>query len=141
MQAFPDALDLLLICVEAGMSIEAAIQKVSQEIGGASIDLAEELTLLSAELSYLPDRRLAYDGLAKRTNHPGVRAVAAYNSVAARFAAGHDDANVLCLGGKTHGEVALAEILQVFFSTPFEGGRHADRVKKLDALDGARGGC
>jgi len=76
MQAFPDALDLLLICVEAGMSIEAAIQKVSQEIGGASIDLAEELTLLSAELSYLPDRRMAYEGLAKRTNHPGVKSVA-----------------------------------------------------------------
>jgi tight adherence protein C len=76
MQAFPDALDLLLICVEAGMSIEAAIQKVSQEIGGSSIDLAEELTLLSAELSYLPDRRMAYEGLAKRTNHPGVKSVA-----------------------------------------------------------------
>jgi len=76
MQAFPDALDLLLICVEAGMSIEAAIQKVGQEIGGSSIDLAEELTLLSAELSYLPDRRMAYEGLAKRTNHPGVKSVA-----------------------------------------------------------------
>ena len=76
MQAFPDALDLLLICVEAGMSIEAAIQKVSQEIGGSSIDLAEEMTLLSAELSYLPDRRMAYDGLARRTNHPGVKSVA-----------------------------------------------------------------
>lgn len=76
MQAFPDALDLLLICVEAGMSIEAAITKVSQEIGGSSIDLAEELTLLSAELSYLPDRRMAYEGLAKRTNHPGVKSVA-----------------------------------------------------------------
>jgi tight adherence protein C len=76
MQAFPDALDLLLICVEAGMSIEAAIQKVSQEIGGSSIDLAEELSLLSAELSYLPDRRMAYENLAKRTNHPGVKSVA-----------------------------------------------------------------
>lgn len=76
MQAFPDALDLMLICVEAGMSVEAAIQKVSQEIGGQSIDLAEELSLLSAELSYLPDRRMAYEGLAKRTNHPGVRSVA-----------------------------------------------------------------
>ena len=71
MQAFPDALDLPLICIEAGMSIEAAIQKVSQEIGGSSIDLAEEMTLLSAELSYLPDRRMAYEGLAKRTNHRG----------------------------------------------------------------------
>jgi len=76
MQAFPDALDLLLICVEAGMSIEAAIQKVSQEIGGSSIDLAEELSLLSAELSYLPERRMAYEGLARRTNHAGVRSVA-----------------------------------------------------------------
>jgi tight adherence protein C len=69
-------LDLLLICVEAGMSIESAIVKVSQEIGTTSVELAEELALLSAELSYLPDRRMAYDGLAKRTNHPGVRAVA-----------------------------------------------------------------
>jgi tight adherence protein C len=73
--AFPDALDLLLICVESGMSIEAAIQKVSQEIGSASIELAEELSLLTAELSYLPERRMAYEGLAKRTNHPGVKSV------------------------------------------------------------------
>ena len=76
MQAFPDALDLLLICVEAGMSIEAAIAKVSQEMGPSSIDLAEELSLLSAELSYLPDRRMAYENLGTRTNHPGVKSVA-----------------------------------------------------------------
>ena len=72
---FPDALDLLLICVESGMSIEAALAKVSQEIGVASIELAEELSLLVAELSYLPDRRLAYEGMSKRTNHPGVKSV------------------------------------------------------------------
>ena len=75
MHAFPDTLDLLLICVEAGMSIEAAIQKVAAEIGGRSIELAEELSLLTAELSYLPERRQAYEGLAKRTNHPGIKAV------------------------------------------------------------------
>jgi tight adherence protein C len=73
--AFPDALDLMLICVESGMSIEAAIAKVGAEVGGASIELAEELSLLTAELSYLPERRLAYEGLAKRTNHPGIRSV------------------------------------------------------------------
>jgi len=72
---FPDALDLLLICVESGISIEAAIQKVSQEVGGTSIELAEEMSLLTAELSYLPERRMAYEGLAKRTNHPGIKAV------------------------------------------------------------------
>jgi tight adherence protein C len=83
--AFPDALDLLLICVESGMSIEAAIQKVSGEVGGSSIELAEELTLLTAELSYLPDRRLAYDGLAKRTNHPGIKAVSTAMIQAERY--------------------------------------------------------
>lgn len=67
MRAFPDAMDLLLICVESGMSIEAAFRKVSQEIGNSSIPLAEELLLTTAELSFLPDRRLAYDNLYKRT--------------------------------------------------------------------------
>ena len=73
--AFPDALDLLLICVESGMSVEAALQKVAGEVGTASIELAEELSLLTAELSYLPERRMAYEGLAKRNNHPGIKAV------------------------------------------------------------------
>jgi tight adherence protein C len=72
---FPDSLDLMLICVEAGMSIEAALQKVAGEIGANSVELAEELTLLVAELSYLPERRLAYEGMSKRINYPGVRSV------------------------------------------------------------------
>ena len=75
MLAFPDALDLLLICFESGMSIEASVQRVSQEIGSRSIELAEELSLLTAELSYLPERRMAYEGLAKRVNHNGVKGV------------------------------------------------------------------
>jgi tight adherence protein C len=83
--AFPDALDLLLICVESGMSIEAAIQKVSAEVGGSSIELAEELALLTAELSYLPERRTAYEGLAKRTNHPGIKSVATAMIQAERY--------------------------------------------------------
>jgi tight adherence protein C len=74
-RAFPDALDLLLICVESGMSIEAAFRKVSDEIGTQSIPLAEEFTLTTAELSYLPDRRQAYENLAQRTGLEGVKAV------------------------------------------------------------------
>jgi tight adherence protein C len=74
-RAFPDALDLLLICVESGMSIEAAFRKVSVEIGTQSIPLAEELTLTTAELSYLQDRRQAYENLAKRTDLDGVKSV------------------------------------------------------------------
>jgi tight adherence protein C len=74
--AFPDALDLTLICVESGMSTEQAFRKVSQEIGMQSIPLAEELTLATAELSYLSDRRQAYENLGARTGLEGVRSVA-----------------------------------------------------------------
>jgi tight adherence protein C len=74
-RAFPDALDLLLICIESGMSAEAAFKRVSEEIGTQSIPLAEELTLTTAELSYLQDRRQAYENLAKRTDLEGVRSV------------------------------------------------------------------
>jgi tight adherence protein C len=74
-RAFPDTLDLLLICVESGMSIEAAFRKVSDEVGTQSVALAEELTLTTAELSYLPDRRQAYENLAKRTDLDGVKSV------------------------------------------------------------------
>ena len=74
-RAFPDTLDLLLICVELGMSIEAAFRKVSDEVGSQSVALAEELTLTTAELSYLPDRRQAYENLAKRTDLDGVKSV------------------------------------------------------------------
>jgi tight adherence protein C len=74
-RAFPDSLDLLLICVESGMSIEAAFKKVSEEIGTQSIALAEELTLTTAELSYLQERRQAYENLAKRTDLEGVKSV------------------------------------------------------------------
>lgn len=73
---FPDALDLLLICVESGMSVELAFGKVSEEMGDASVELAEEFSLTTAELSYLSSRRLAYENLARRNNHPGIRAVA-----------------------------------------------------------------
>ena len=74
-RAFPDALDLLLICVESGMSIETAFRKVSVEIGSQSIALAEEFTLTTAELSYLQDRKIAYENLAKRTGLEGVKSV------------------------------------------------------------------
>jgi len=75
MQAFPDALDMMLICVESGMSIEMAFAKVGAEVGTASSELAEELQLTTAELSYLQERRMAYENLARRTGHEGVKAV------------------------------------------------------------------
>jgi tight adherence protein C len=74
-RAFPDSLDLLLICVQSGMSIEGAMSKVTNEIGGRSIELAEEFGLTTAELSYLPERRQAYENLGKRTGVPIIKAV------------------------------------------------------------------
>jgi tight adherence protein C len=74
-RAFPDALDLLLICIESGMSIEAAFRKVSTEIVTQSVALSEEFTLTTAELSYLQDRKVAYENLAKRTGLEGVKSV------------------------------------------------------------------
>jgi len=74
--AFPDSLDMLLICVQSGMSVEAAFAKVATEAAKTSIELAEELQLTTAELSYLPERRLAFENLGVRTGIPGVKAVA-----------------------------------------------------------------
>ena len=74
-RAFPDAMDLILICVESGMSVEPAFRKVSLEIGVQSVELAEEFALTTAELSYLPDRRTAYDNLAARTGIDGLKQV------------------------------------------------------------------
>jgi len=74
-RAWPDALDLLLICVESGMSLEAALKKVAVEVGIQSPELAEEFTLTTAELSYLQERRQAHENLAKRTGLDIVKAV------------------------------------------------------------------
>ncbi|SFJ20896.1 tight adherence protein C [Bosea sp. OK403] len=73
--AFPDALDLLLICVESGMSMEHACRKVASEIGAQSVPLAEEFALCTAELAYLAERRQAYENLAQRTGLESVKSV------------------------------------------------------------------
>jgi tight adherence protein C len=74
--AFPDALDMLLICVQSGMSVEAGFGKVASEVGSQSLELAEELSLTTAELSYLQERRQAFENLGKRTGIAGIKAVA-----------------------------------------------------------------
>ena len=73
---FPDALDLLLICVESGMSVELAFGRVATEMAETSVEMAEEFSLTTAELSYLTSRRMAYENLARRNNHVGIRSVA-----------------------------------------------------------------
>ncbi|MFN4025711.1 MAG: type II secretion system F family protein [Hyphomonas sp.] len=107
MRAFPDSLDMLLICVEAGMSIEMGFNKVSQEIGSASAELAEEFGITIAELSYLPDRRQAYENLAQRTGHEGVKAVCMALSQAERYGTPLGDA--LRLMAKENREMRMSD--------------------------------
>ncbi|MBE7245163.1 MAG: type II secretion system F family protein, partial [Actinomycetospora chiangmaiensis] len=84
-KAWPDALDLTLICVESGMAIENAFRKVSTEIAVSSVVLAEELAVMVAEMSFLPDRRVAYENLVMRTGLEPVKAVATALSQAERY--------------------------------------------------------
>jgi tight adherence protein C len=74
-RSWPDALDLLLICVESGMSIEQAFRRVGLEVGSQCIPLAEELTLTTAELSYLAERRMAYENLGNRIGLEAVKSI------------------------------------------------------------------
>lgn len=72
-RAYPNMVDLLIICAESGMSIEHSVRKVSMEIGAESIDLAEELSLLAAELSYLEQRRTAFENFNMRTGLEAIK--------------------------------------------------------------------
>lgn len=75
-RGFPDALDLLVICVEAGLSIEAAFNRVTDEMSETNPEIAEEMGLTAAELAFLGDRRQAYENLAERTGLPAVKSLA-----------------------------------------------------------------
>ena len=85
MKTYPDALDLLSICVESGMSIEQSFNRVSSEIGSQSIALTEEFQLTTAELSYLGDRRQAFENFANRTGLAAVRAITSALAQAERY--------------------------------------------------------
>ncbi|MCP4073417.1 MAG: type II secretion system F family protein [Hyphomicrobiales bacterium] len=106
-RAWPDSLDLLLICVESGMSIEAAFTKVSHEIGIQSVALAEELVLTTAELSYLQERRDAYQNLADRTGIDGVKSVCMALIQAERY--GTPIANALRVLSKENRDMRMSE--------------------------------
>ena len=74
-RAFPDALDLLVICVEAGLGLEAAFSRVAEEFAEGAPILAEELGLTTAELAFLGDRRQALENLSDRTGLDNVKSL------------------------------------------------------------------
>ena len=106
-QAFPDSLDMLLICVQSGMSVEAAFGKVAKEITSQSIEMGEELSLTTAELSYLQERRMAFENLGKRTGLPGVKAVVTALIQAERY--GTPVSQALRVMAKENREIRMSE--------------------------------
>ena len=72
-KALPDALDLFVICAEAGLSLDASITRVAREIGGSSVEMADELGLTAIELGFLPDRRDALHNLIRRVGTADIR--------------------------------------------------------------------
>ncbi len=77
-------------------------------------------------------------GMAMAANrHPGVRAAQCHDAFTAEHARRHNDANVLCIGSRTTGPGVALQILDIFLATPFEGGRHERRVKKIEPGQGA----
>lgn len=84
-EGLPDTLELMAICVESGISLEHAIQRVSQEIKLTQPALADELALTWAEISILPSREQALENFAERTDLPAVRSVVGTLAQSLRF--------------------------------------------------------
>ena len=84
-KAMPDALDLLVICAEAGLTLDAALTRVSREMAASFPEIADEFSLTAIELGFLPDRRQALDNLSKRVSVPAVRSVVATLSQTERY--------------------------------------------------------
>ena len=74
-KALPDALDLLVICAEAGLSVDAAFNRVARELTKAYPELGDEFSLTAIELGFLTDRRAAFENLAQRVNLDSIRGV------------------------------------------------------------------
>ncbi|MEE8271748.1 MAG: type II secretion system F family protein [Alphaproteobacteria bacterium] len=72
-KALPDGLDLMVICAEAGLSLDASMQRVASEFGRSQPEYADEMALTSVELGFMPERRQALDNLSARTDLPGMR--------------------------------------------------------------------
>ncbi len=106
--------------------------------GGATADYPDFAHAVASRIGGVSDVRGVLVcgtgiGMAMAANrHTGVRAALCHDAFTAEMARRHNDANVLCLGGRVTGPGVALQILDLFLSTPFEGGRHYPRVAKIE---------
>lgn len=135
----------------AGFEMKERLKKFLQGLGhevadfgcytAESVDYPDIALLVAEAVSRKEfDRGVLLDGFGgavcfAANKVPGARAICAYDLLGARFAAAHENCNILCLGGKTMGELAMQEILKTWLSVPFEGGRHQKRLDKVAEIE------
>ncbi len=134
-----------------GFAAKEKIKKFMQELGHEVTDFGcytteavdypdPALLVAEAVVAGSFDKGFLFDGFGgavcfAANKVPGARAVCAYDLVSAEFAAAHENCNVLCLGGKTIGELTLQKIVKTFLDTKFEGSRHQKRLDKVIAIE------
>jgi ribose 5-phosphate isomerase B len=140
----------------AGHDLKEAVRKLVEELGhevqdGGSRSAAESVdypdyaaAVARAVASGAADRGILVCGtgigMSMAANKvAGVRAALCHDHVTARLAREHNDANVLCLGGRTTGAEVALDAVRTFLATAFAGGRHARRVSKIAELEGSPG--
>jgi tight adherence protein C len=125
----PDALDLMVICAEAGLSLDTTLARVARELEEAWPELAEELSITAAELTFLPDRRQAFENLDQRTDLRSIRGVVNTLAQTAKFgtplaqslrvlAAEYRDARIIRAEEKAARLPALMTVPMILFILP-----------------------
>jgi len=133
----------------AGFELKHTLKQALEEDGYAVVDLGTDgpgsvdyPDYAYAMISALEGKRAEKGilvcgsgiGISMAANrHPEIRAALVHDSLGARLARQHNDANVICFGGRMIGAEVALDCLQVFLATEFEGGRHAGRVSKLSS--------
>ena len=148
-QLFP----IVLGADHAGLGLKNVIKQTLQTQGYAVIDVGTE-TADSCDYPDFAHRACAAvgDGVARfgilvcgtgigmsmaANRHPAIRCALLHDATGARLTRAHNDANMLALGARTTGEEVALDIVKIFLNTPFEGGRHARRLDKINPAEGA----
>ena len=141
---------VLMASDHAGVELRGLLAARATELGHQVVDLGPATTTSVDYPDYaheLARRLLAGEGEVgllicgtgigmsiSANRHPGVRAALCHDAFTAELARRHNDANVLCMGGRTTGPGVAVQMLEIFLGTPFEGGRHQRRVAAIEKV-------